>query len=225
MSIPVTVVTGFLGSGKTTLLSRVLRDPSLRNTAVLVNEFGEVGLDHHLLRPVAERTVLLESGCVCCSEREDLVAALKELLDLHQRGEVPELDRVVIETTGLADPAPILYTVFSNPVLQHHFGVDLVITTVDAVNGGLHLSQSPESVKQVASADKVVITKTDLAGPDAREDLEARLRAINPSVRVIEASFGEVDAGTLLAPEPSAGGRIAPAAAEEHETSSTHTAS
>jgi len=224
MPIPVTVVTGFLGSGKTTLLSRLLRDPSLRNTAVLVNEFGEVGLDHHLLRPVAERTVLLESGCVCCSEREDLVAALGELLDLHQRGEVPSLDRVVIETTGLADPAPILHTVFSHPVLSHHFAVDLVITTVDAVNGRMQLEASPEATKQVAASDEVVITKPDLAGPGAREELEGRIRAINPSARILEASFGEVDPQELLSPEARLGERGLPRL-QEHDTASTHTVS
>jgi G3E family GTPase len=115
---PVTVVTGFLGSGKTTLLGKVLSEPSMANTAVLVNEFGEIGLDHHLLRRVDERTVLLGSGCVCCTTRKDLVGALLELLALDERGEIPRLDRVVIETTGLADPAPILYTIFTDPVLH-----------------------------------------------------------------------------------------------------------
>src|ERR687890_258282 len=164
---PVTVVTGFLGSGKTTLLARVLSAPSMANTAVLVNEFGEVGLDHHLLRRVDERTVLLGSGCVCCTTREDLVDALLQLLDLDETDEIPRLDRVVIETTGLADPAPILYTIFTDPVLQHHFSVDLVIATVDAVNGDLHLDRNQESRKQVAAADRIVVTKTDLAEPQA----------------------------------------------------------
>ncbi|QYJ15786.1 P-loop guanosine triphosphatase YjiA [Rubrobacter xylanophilus DSM 9941] len=224
MAIPVTVVTGFLGSGKTTLLSRVLREPELENTAVIVNEFGEVGLDHHLLRPVAERTLLLGSGCVCCSEREDLVAALGELLDLYQRGEIPALDRVVIETTGLADPAPILHTVFSHPVLSHHFTVDLVITTVDAINGAMQLEASPEATKQVAASDEVVITKTDLAGPGAKEELKARIRAINPPARIVEASFGELDVRELLSPEVRVGERDLPRL-QEHDTASTHTVS
>src|SRR3712207_6406072 len=172
---PVTVVTGFLGSGKTTLLGRVLTEPAMANTAVLVNEFGEVGLDHHLLRRVEERTVLLGSGCVCCTTREDLVGALLELLDLDQRGEIPGLDRVVIETTGLADPAPILHTIYADSVLQHHFSVDLVLTTVDAVNGALHLDRNPESVRQVAAADKIVVTKTDVAEPASGRGLMARL--------------------------------------------------
>ena len=195
-----TVVTGFLGSGKTTLLGRVLTEPSMANTAVLVNEFGEVGLDHHLLRRVDERTVLLGSGCVCCTTREDLVGALLELLGLDERGEIPRLDRVVIETTGLADPAPILYTIFTDPVLQHHFSVDLVLTTVDAVNGNLHLDRNPESLKQVAAADKIVVTKTDIAEPGVVPGLLSRLGTINPSARILEAAFGEVDVDELFRP-------------------------
>jgi G3E family GTPase len=197
---PVTVVTGFLGSGKTTLLGKVLSEPSMANTAVLVNEFGEVGLDHHLLRRVDERTVLLGSGCVCCTTREDLVGALLELLGLDERGEIPRLDRVVIETTGLADPAPILYTIFTDPVLQHHFSVDLVLTTVDAVNGELHLDRNPESLKQAAAADKIVVTKTDIARPDSVRNLLTRLGKINPSARILEAAFGEVDVDVLFRP-------------------------
>lgn len=211
---PVTVVTGFLGSGKTTLLSRVLSAPSLANTAVLVNEFGKVGLDHHLLRRADERTVLLGSGCVCCTTREDLVGALLELLDQEGRGEIPALERVVIETTGLADPAPILFTVFGHPVLQHHYRVDLVICTVDALNGELHLDLNPESTKQVAAADVVVLTKTDVAEASATRTLRLRLRGINPSAHVIEASFGEVDPDELLRPaanwSPTDGARNVP---------------
>jgi G3E family GTPase len=197
---PVTIVTGFLGSGKTTLLARVLSEPLMANAAVLVNEFGEVGLDHHLLRRVDERTVLLGSGCVCCTTREDLVGALMELLDMDQRGEMPTLERAVIETTGLADPAPILHTIYTDPVLQHHFSVDLVLTTVDAANGVLHLDRNPESVKQVAAADKVVVTKTDIAEPGIVRSLLSRLGTINPSARTFEAAFGEVDVHELFRP-------------------------
>jgi G3E family GTPase len=195
---PVTIVTGFLGSGKTTLLSRVL--PSLANTAVLVNEFGKVGLDHHLLRRADEKTVLLEHGCVCCTTREDLVAELLKLLDEEGRGEIPALNRVVVETTGLADPAPILFTVFSHPVLQHHYRVDLVIVTVDAVNGELHLDRNPESTRQIAAADVVVLTKTDVVGSGSADPLRARIRGVNPSARLIEAPFGEVEPEELLRP-------------------------
>jgi G3E family GTPase len=226
---PVTVVTGFLGSGKTTLLGRVLSEPSMANTAVLVNEFGEVGLDHHLLRRIDERTILLGSGCVCCTTREDLVGALLELLDMDERHEIPRLDRVVIETTGLADPAPILYTIFTDPVLQHHFSVDLVITTVDAVNGFLHLDRNPESVKQVAAADKIIVTKTDIAEPSSVRGLRSRLGAMNPSARILEAAFGGVDvdelfrsgdAGTRMVPTPLAGEPD-----ELHDVGETHSVS
>jgi G3E family GTPase len=224
---PVTVVTGFLGSGKTTLLGRVLTEPAMANTAVLVNEFGEVGLDHHLLRRVDERTVLLGSGCVCCTTREDLVGALLELLDLDQRGEIPGLDRVVIETTGLADPAPILHTVYADPVLQHHFSVDLVLTTVDAVNGALHLDRNPESVKQVAAADKIIVTKTDLAGPASGRALASRLGKINPSARIFEAAFGEVDVEELFSPDGAAAHPAPLDASSEdaHDVGDTHSVS
>jgi G3E family GTPase len=196
----VTIVTGFLGSGKTTLLSKVLSAPSMASTAVLVNEFGTVGLDHHLLRRADEKTVLLGHGCVCCTTREDLVGALLELLDEEDKGRISALDRVVVETTGLADPAPILFTVFSHPVLQHHYYVDLVIVTVDAINGELHLDHNPESTKQVAAADVVVLTKTDVARTGAIDPLRARLRNINPSARMIEAPFGEVNPEQLFRP-------------------------
>jgi G3E family GTPase len=220
---PVTVVTGFLGSGKTTLLGRVLSEPSMANTAVLVNEFGEVGLDHHLLRRVDERTVLLGSGCVCCTTREDLVEVLTELLNMDQRGEIPRLDRVVVETTGLADPSPILHTIFADPVLQHHFSVDLVLTTVDAVNGDLQLDRNPESVKQVAAADKIVVTKTDIAEPNPVGRLISRLGTINPSARVIEAAFGEVDVDELFRPYES--GTHAHLAGDPHDAGETHSVS
>ena len=226
---PVTVVTGFLGSGKTTLLGKVLSEPSMANTAVLVNEFGEVGLDHHLLRRVDERTVLLGSGCVCCTTREDLVGALLELLGLDERGEIPRLDRVVIETTGLADPAPILYTIFTDPVLQHHFSVDLVLTTVDAVNGDLHLDRNPESLKQAAAADKIVVTKTDIAEPSAVQSLLSRLATINPSARILEAAFGEVAVDELLRPgdarAPTDPELILPGPDDLHDVGDTHSVS
>ena len=172
----------------------------MANTAVLVNEFGEIGLDHHLLRRSDEKTVLLGHGCVCCTTRDDLVEALLALLDEGDRGEIPPLDRVVIETTGLADPAPILYTIFSHPVLQHHYRVDLVVSTVDAINGALHLDRNPESTKQVAAADKVILTKTDVADRETARALTARLRAVNPSAEIFEAPFGGIGAGELFRP-------------------------
>ncbi len=224
---PVTIVTGFLGSGKTTLLARVLAHPSMTNTAVLVNEFGEVGLDHHLLRRADERTVLLGSGCVCCTTRGDLAETLLELLDLEQQGEIEPLGRVVVETTGLADPAPILHTVFADPILQHHFSVDLVIATVDAVNGNLHLDRNPESVKQVAAVDRIFITKTDIA--EATQPLISRLRTINPSVHISEAPSGELDPLDLFGWKPD--GRPTPdtwpitTSSASHDTVDTHSVS
>ena len=197
---PITVVTGFLGSGKTTLLKKALSGDSGRNTAVFVNEFGEVGLDHHLLRQVGERTVLLGNGCVCCGMREDLVEVLLELLDLEQRGEVESLDRIIIETTGLADPAPILHTVTTHPVLQHHYSVDVVVTTVDALNGETHLDRNPESVRQISTADVIFVTKTDIADQDAVQLLMSRLRSINPQAQVEDSSYGETYAETLSKP-------------------------
>lgn len=150
-----------------------------------------------------------------------------ELLDLDQRGEIPRLDRVVIETTGLADPAPILHTIYADPVLQHHFAVDLVLTTVDAVNGELHLDRNPESVKQVAAADKVVVTKTDIAEPGAARGVLSRLDNMNPSARIFEAAFGEVDVDELFRPD-GAGARAPSLAAdpdELHDTGETHSVS
>jgi G3E family GTPase len=183
---PVALVTGFLGSGKTTLLSRLLAHPDMGETAVIVNELGEVAIDHHLLRRVDERTVLLKSGCICCSLRGDLADELRDLLGRRERGEIPRFRRVVVETTGLADPAPILYTLVSEPVVKHHFRLERVIATVDALHG-VH---APESVRQVVAADRLVVTKTDLApaGP-----LEKRLRRLNPTAEILEASFGDLE--------------------------------
>src|SRR5215475_10491817 len=140
---PITIITGFLGSGKTTLLRRLLASPEMHDTAVLVNEFGEVGLDHHLVQRLDEQTILLGHGCVCCTVRQDLVQALTTLLDRDQRGMIAPLRRVVIETTGLADPAPLVFTVVTDPMLQHHFRIDSVVTTVDAVNGPSHHHRHP----------------------------------------------------------------------------------
>jgi G3E family GTPase len=188
---PVALVTGFLGSGKTTLLSRLLNHPEMGETAVIVNELGEVAIDHHLLRRVDERTVLLKSGCVCCSLRGDLADELRDLLGRRERGEIPWFRRVVVETTGLADPAPIVYTLLSEPVVKHHFRLERVIATVDAVHG----VRAPESVKQVAAADRLVVTKTDLAQAG---DLGRKLRRLNPTADVLEVSFGDVEPDALF---------------------------
>ena len=196
--IPVNVITGFLGSGKTTLLKRLLTLPGLEHTAVLVNEIGEVGLDHHLLRQVDERTVLMRNGCLCCSIRGDLAEALRGLLSQSQREEITSVRRVVVETSGLADPVPIAYTVLTEPVLQHHFRLGTVVTTVDAVNSPGQLARYPESVKQVAIADRLVITKTDLAEPGRVETLRRELTRINPSAEMLLAPHQAGDAAQIL---------------------------
>jgi G3E family GTPase len=195
---PVTVITGCLGSGKTTLLAKALKSPSMKNTAVLVNEFGKVGLDHHLLKRIDENTILLGGGCVCCTTRDDLVRGLKDLLDQSQLDNLNEIERVVVETTGLADPAPILFTILHDPVLQHHFYIDNVIVTVDAVNGQLHLDRQLESIKQVAVADKIIVTKTDIASSEELNELLVRLTTLNPSAEIITATFGEIDPELLF---------------------------
>jgi G3E family GTPase len=191
--LPVALVTGFLGSGKTTLIAGLLRHPAMGETAVIVNELGEIGIDHHLLRRVDERTVLLKSGCVCCTLRGDLADELRDLLGRRERGEVPPFRRVVVETTGLADPAPVVYTLLSEPVVKHHYELESVVTTVDAQHG---LSRE-ESLRQAAAADTLVVTKTDL-GPAA--SLHERLARLNPAARVLEASFGDVEPDLLFAP-------------------------
>jgi G3E family GTPase len=193
--LPVVLVTGFLGSGKTTLISRLLRHPELGETAVIVNELGDVAIDHQLLRRVDERTVVLGSGCVCCSLRGDLADELRDLLSRRTRGEIPPFRRVVIEATGLADPAPVVYTLLSEPVVRHHYRLESVVTTVDGVNG----MREPESVKQAAVADRLIVTKTDMADPSAIRDIEDQLARLNPAAPIIEAVFGAVEPDRILA--------------------------
>jgi len=177
--LPVTVVTGFLGSGKTTLINRLLRHPAMAETAVLVNEFGEIGLDHLLVEHIDESTVLIGAGCLCCTVREDMVAALDGLLARREAGTVPAFRRVLIETTGLADPAPILHTLLADERLNARCRIDGIVATVDAVQGAAQLRDHEESRRQAAMADRLVLTKTDL-GHDATA-LAERLDAFNPS--------------------------------------------
>jgi G3E family GTPase len=197
--IPVNVVTGFLGSGKTTLLNRLLRSPQLARTAVLVNEFGEVGLDHLLLETVDAETVILQSGCVCCTIRGDLAEAIRALFGRRERGLVPRFDRLAIETTGLADPAPIVATLLAEPVIRHHFRLGNAIATVDAINGAQHLAENPESVKQVAVADRIVLTKTELAGEGQVAELSAALRRLNPTAPMLDAARDPIAPDDLMA--------------------------
>jgi G3E family GTPase len=196
-AVPVSVITGFLGSGKTTLLASLLRDPALARTAVIVNEFGEVGLDHLLVEGSDEEIVLLDGGCVCCSVRGDLVRTAGDLLARRAAGAIAPFERIVIETTGLADPAPILQALMTDPAIGGSLCLDTVITTVDAAAGAATLDAHRESVKQAAIADRIVVTKTDLSDP-AANGLFERLRALNPAAHKLTAVHGAVDASRLF---------------------------
>lgn len=190
--IPVSLLTGFLGTGKTTLLNRLMKDPAMAGTALLINEFGEIGIDHHLVDTLDDNTLLLDSGCICCSVQGDLVRALRQLHQRFSRREIPALSRVVIETTGLADPVPVVQTLMEERFVATRYVCDSVLTAVDASYGCEQLGRHREALRQVAMADRLLITKTDLTNTATRVRLEAQLDLLNPSAPRIEVRHGKV---------------------------------
>ena len=214
--IPVTILTGFLGAGKTTLLQRFLATPEGSGTAVVINEFGAAGIDDQLVRASSDETVLLGNGCVCCTTRSDLQIALRRLIAERERGTVPHFRRVVIETSGLADPGPLLATFATDRALGGEFSVDVVIAIADAVTGTATLEWSAEARKQVILADRLVVTKRDLAEPDAIEVLQSRLAALNPRAAIEHAVNGRLDPQAFIAPADAASPRQGFVAEAEH---------
>ena len=186
---PVSLITGFLGSGKTTLLNALLRHADMADSAVIVNEFGEIGLDHLLIEQVSGEVAVMANGCICCTVRSDLADTIRDLLARRDAGDVPPFRRVLIETTGLADPAPIVQMLLNNPLVSHFARLDAVVTTVDAVNAGRQLDEHPQAIKQVAIADRLLLTKTDLA--DGAVTAE-RLAAINPGAAIVRVVGGDI---------------------------------
>lgn len=196
--IPFTLLTGFLGAGKTTLLNRLLRDPALSDAAVVVNEAGEIGVDHLLVEHAAEGVVALAGGCLCCSLRGDLIATLEDLLRARDNGRIPPFRRIVLETSGLADPAPILQTLTLHPYLAMRYRLEGVVAVLDAVAGPATVAERAEAERQVAMADHVVLSKTDLARPDERDAAQALVARLAPAATLHDA--GALDAAALLTP-------------------------
>jgi G3E family GTPase len=196
--IPVFIITGFLGSGKTTLLNHLVNHDDMGETAVIINEFGEVGLDHLLVDSAFEDTILMQSGCICCSIRGDLIDTLNDLLHRVELGELPKFTRVVIETTGLADPAPVMQSVMSDPNVTNKFRLGGVVSTVDAVNGINQLDEYGEPVKQAAVAERILMTKTDISSEKETGSLTGRLREINPASPIFKVVMGEIHPDQLF---------------------------
>ncbi len=196
--ITTTILTGFLGSGKTSLLKSLLEQPDLADTAVLINEFGEVGIDHLLVQELDEDVVLLQSGCLCCTIRGDLKAALTGLHERRARGQIPDFSRLVIETTGLADPAPIVATLSADPVLRYHFQLGNIVTVVDALNGPANLEIHEESTKQAATADRLIVSKIDLASNQQIAATRAALASLNPTAEIVLRSETDPAAASLV---------------------------
>jgi len=200
--LPVTIITGFLGSGKTTVLNHLVKQPGMQSTAVIINEFGEVGIDHLLVEACTELMVELNNGCICCTIRGDLADKLGSLAMWLDVGRIPPVERVIVETTGLADPAPIMHTLMAEPDLLARYRLDRLVTVVDAIGGASSLDRFPEAAKQIAVADLLIISKTDLI--DVHSDraayagLVARIRALNPRAPMREVNHGAVDPGVLF---------------------------
>ena len=196
-AVPITVLTGFLGSGKTTLLRRLLQDPAMAGTAVIINEFGDVGLDDALVEKADEDTILLPSGCVCCAVRGDLTKALAKLHRQSLHGEVPPIKRVVLETSGLADPTPVAHTLMTDEDTFRIYQLDGIVTTVDAQHGLAQLDANYEPAKQIALADRIVLTKTDLVDAATIAALEVRIRSLNQNAEILRVVKGETEPARL----------------------------
>lgn len=233
--IPVTLLTGFLGAGKTTLLNHLLRQPDMARAAVLINEFGTIPVDHHLVTRIDDDLILLDSGCICCTVRSDLSRSLTELFMRSLRREIPPINRVIIETTGLADPAPVIYTLMEDFFVAERFRMDGVLTAVDSTLALAQLARHPEPVKQVVMADRLLLTKCDLADAGQLEALGAVLSRLNPGAAQLQLRQGELqpaavmgcglydpggktrEVGDWLAEE-----RVREAARQHHEHAHTH---
>jgi G3E family GTPase len=208
--IPVILLTGFLGSGKTTLLNRLLKGDDMADTAVIINEFGDVPIDHLLVESSIENAVVLQNGCICCTVRGDLVDTMTDLLDKRRQGTVPPFSRVAIETTGLADPSSIVRSFATERLLSGDFSLRAVVTTVDAVNGRDQLEAYPEAARQAALADLMILTKTDMADGSGVESLTSRLREINPGAEILRVVQGNITPDDLFRRLPAPPGEGGP---------------